>query len=257
MRAPARQAAAVPVLASLACAALLCCGGISAVDVEPSPGAGNSGTSGAAASSGNSGLGGIGGSADATAGAAGAHPDVSVDPEVEPDGGSAGQSAGGAGGATPDATGDAADAAGSGGEDAIDASCTPVGGPCTMREQCCSNSCVYAKSTCTTAGWCFPDTEQCKHDDECCSHDCSGWCMPSSACGWSAGPCAMCIAGSCCSELTDCDADSLCSAMRWCLHNCFETQPGCFAKCADTSPSPAELALVACATAKCGQACGL
>lgn len=69
-----------------------------------------------------------------------------------------------------------------------------------------------------------------------------------------ADPCTACIDGHCGTELSDCEADTACTALMDCLSTCLD--PSCASACMSSHPSPKYDALNTCVETNCRTDCG-
>src|SRR5580692_12067996 len=104
-------------------------------------------------------------------------------------------------------------------EDAPLGMCQVDGVPCISASQCCSDACtadVCGNGTVT----CLADGTACTSAAECCSDACDGTCgatpPPSCPVGTNAGPCEICVADDCCSDVVACEADTVCVESEQC-----------------------------------------
>jgi len=139
--------------------------------------------------------------------------------------------------------------------------CEPDGVPCSFPSQCCTAICaagVCGGSTPT----CTSDGDPCQSSMECCSGFCSGnVCQEQTmtTCGVSsnANPCDVCLANTCCAQLSACESSPACLKGVTCFDSCY-TGPGTGANCASKcgfSSTTQGAALEQCAVSGCINAC--
>jgi hypothetical protein len=130
--------------------------------------------------------------------------------------------------------------------------CQPDGTQCLNFNQCCSGVCgngICGGVIFDSGPVCEPDGFPCQTFSQCCSGTCSGgtcgpfvfdsgpFCAPPAP-----NPCAGCLAGACCPQLTTCESDPACNASLSCFDSCFTpgNGPACAQKCNAQFPSPNE-----------------
>jgi hypothetical protein len=109
---------------------------------------------------------------------------------------------------------------------------------------------------------CLPNGAQCDSDAACCSQSCSGGFCGGSvvACAVSsnANACDVCLADSCCPQLSACQANTVCEESQQCFDSCY-SGPGsgakCASKCIGEYPSSLGTSLEQCAATSCASAC--
>jgi hypothetical protein len=183
-----------------------------------------------------------------------------VAPVVGGDGGVAGSSGGSSsggqdGGTTAADTGvvDSATAM----DSPIIGSCEPDGVPCSFAAQCCTGVCAGGVCGGTTPT-CTGDGSPCASSTECCSSMCAGgFCeatTTSCAVSSNANECDICLADSCCSQLSACESNPTCTESQSCFDACY-TGPGsgasCAQKCGMEFPSTEGALLEQCAASVC------
>lgn len=139
--------------------------------------------------------------------------------------------------------------------------CEPDGVPCSFAAQCCTAVC--AGGACGgTLPTCTIDGSSCQSSTECCSGLCAGGVCeePTTSCAVSsnANPCDVCLADSCCPQLSACESNSVCGESQTCFDQCY-SGPGSGTKCAQSCgmqfPSSQGAVLEQCAASGCLSAC--
>ncbi len=139
--------------------------------------------------------------------------------------------------------------------------CEPDGVPCSFAAQCCTAVCAGGACggllpTCTSDG------SSCQSSTECCSGQCSGGVCeePTTTCAVSsnANQCDMCLAESCCPQLSACESNPACAESQKCFDACY-SGPGsgtkCGQSCAMQFPTTQGAVLEQCAASACLNAC--
>jgi hypothetical protein len=137
--------------------------------------------------------------------------------------------------------------------------CQVDGVPCITAGQCCSSVC--GSGLCGgPAPTCTADGVPCQSSSQCCSGLCSGSiCEEPAACAVSsnANQCDVCLAQSCCPQLTACDSNTACTQSQACFDGCYEPGMGvtCGQKCVSQFPSTQGDLLEQCAANACLTSC--
>jgi hypothetical protein len=140
--------------------------------------------------------------------------------------------------------------------------CEPDGVPCSFAAQCCVNVCSGGVCGGTTPPSCLGDGSSCGSSTECCSGQCSGGVCtePTVSCAVSsnANECDVCLAESCCLQLSACESVPECGESQSCFDSCY-TGPGsganCASKCSAEYPTAQGATLEQCAVQSCLTEC--
>jgi hypothetical protein len=179
-------------------------------------------------------------------------------------GGSDSGSGGGSGGGSSTGSG-----GGPGDASVIDSRAPPDGPPgncqvdgvaCLSAAQCCSGVC---QGVCGGAAPpCLPDGVSCGNASACCSNTCNGGICGGSVVGCAvssnANQCDVCLASSCCPQLSSCDSNPNCAQSQVCFDGCYKgpgTGAGCAQKCESQFPSTQATALGQCGASSCIAEC--
>jgi len=139
--------------------------------------------------------------------------------------------------------------------------CAPVGAQCDyFKPNCCAGLDCSLIGVCSEVSSCSGPNQPCAKG--CCAGlQCSatGLCVPPPppTCPPGATPCAGCIAGSCCPQLSKCQSSAACAKGYYCLEQCLTSGGGasaCLAQCDTGAPELQALGL--CAYQSCLVACG-
>jgi hypothetical protein len=139
--------------------------------------------------------------------------------------------------------------------------CQPDGVPCNFAAQCCTAVC--GGGVCGGIGpTCTADESPCQSSSQCCSGLCSGnICVePTTGCAVSsnANKCDICLAMSCCPQLSACESNTTCAETQNCFDACYMgpgTGASCAQKCGMQFPSTQGGLLEQCAANSCLAAC--